>query len=219
MSPLLPIREMKLCYVTDRRALAGSAEEQVRSLLEKIERTARAGVDWIQIREKDLSGRELVALVSEALRRVPSSCRMLVNDRLDVALAAGAGGVHLGEHSLPVEEAKRLVKEQKIGREFLVGVSTHSVEAARAAGANSADYVVFGPVFATPSKLAYGPPQGVKRLAAACGSVSIPVIAIGGVTVENSRECTRAGAAGVAAIRLFQDAANVAAVVQALRAG
>ena len=96
---------MKLCYVTDRKALAGSGEAQVRALLEKIERAARAGVDWIQIREKDLCGRELVALVSEALRRVPSSCRVLVNDRLDVALAAGADGVHLGEHSLPVEEA------------------------------------------------------------------------------------------------------------------
>lgn len=208
---------MKLCYVTDRKALAGSGEAQVRSLLEKMEGVARAGVDWIQIREKDLCGRELVALVSEALRRVPTSCRVLVNDRLDVALVAGAGGVHLGEHSLPVEEAKRLLKEQKIGGEFLVGVSTHSVEAVRAAEANGADYVIFGPVFATPSKLAYGPPQGLERLAAACGSVSIPVIAIGGITVENARECIRAGAAGIAAIRLFQDARDVAASIAALR--
>jgi thiamine-phosphate pyrophosphorylase len=208
---------MKLCYVTDRKALAGSVEAQVRSLLERIERAARAGVDWIQIREKDLSGRELVALVSEALRRVPSSCRVLVNDRLDVALAAGAGGVHLGEHSLPPEEAKRLVKEQKIGSKFLVGVSTHSVEAVRTAEAKGADYVIFGPVFATPSKLAYGPPQGVERLAAACGSVSIPVIAIGGITIENAQECSRAGAAGIAAIRLFQDASDVAASIAALR--
>jgi len=208
---------MKLCYVTDRKALTGSAEEQVRSLLEKMELAARAGVDWIQIREKDLSGRELVALVSEALRRVPGSCRVLVNDRLDVALAAGAGGVHLGEHSLPVEEGKRLVRERKVGREFLVGVSVHSVEAVRAAGANGADYVVFGPVFATPSKLAYGPPQGVERLAAACVSVSVPVIAIGGISIENACECAKAGAAGIAAIRLFQDARDIAATIAALR--
>ena len=217
MSPLPPIRETKLCYVTDRKALAGSGEAQVRALLEKIERAARAGVDWIQIREKDLCGRELVALVSEALRRVPSSCRVLVNDRLDVALAAGADGLHLGEHSLPVEEAKRLVKEQRIGGEFLVGVSTHSVEAVRTAEAKGADYVIFGPVFATPSKLAYGPPQGVERLAAACGSVSILVIAIGGVAVEKSHECIRAGASGIAAIRLFQDASDVGTSIAALR--
>lgn len=218
MSLPRPIRELKLCYVTDRKALPGSPEGQVRLLLEKIEGAARGGVDCIQIREKDLSGRALATLVSEALRRVPESCHLLVNDRLDVALAAGAGGVHLGEQSLPVEEVKRLVKERKIGGEFLVGVSAHSVESVRSAEANGADYVIFGPVFATPSKLGYGPPQGVERLAQACRSVTIPVMAIGGITVENARECAAAGAAGIAAIRLFQAADDAATVVLALRA-
>jgi len=208
---------MKLCYVTDRKALAGSAEEQIRLLLEKMESAARAGVDWIQVREKDLSGRELAALVSEALRRVPNSCRVLVNDRLDVACATRACGVHLGEQSLPVDHAKRLVREREFAREFLVGVSTHSAEAARVAEGNGADYVIFGPVYETPSKAAYGPAQGLERLAEVCRSVSIPVIAIGGITMENARDCRAAGPAGIAAIRLFQEAADVATVVRAMR--
>jgi thiamine-phosphate pyrophosphorylase len=208
---------MKLCYVTDRKALGGSAETQIHLLLGKMESAARAGVEWIQIREKDLSGRKLAAVVSEALRRIPESCRVLVNDRLDVACALGAGGVNLGENSLPVGEAKRLLRERKFTAELLVGVSVHSLEATRAAERDGADYVVFGPVFETPSKVLFGPPHGMERLAAVCKSVAIPVIAIGGITLENARECAAAGAAGVAAIRLFQDAADPAAVVLALR--
>jgi thiamine-phosphate pyrophosphorylase len=207
---------LKLCYLTDRKALAGSAEEQVRLLLEKIGDAAKAGVGWVQIREKDLSGRELMELVSEAHRRVPASCRILVNDRLDVACAAGAGGVHLGEQSLPVHEAKRLLRERKFAGGFLVGVSTHSIEAARSAEAQGADYVIFGPVFPTPSKLAYGLPQGVERLAEVCRSVATPVLAIGGITAENAPSCVEAGAAGIAAIRLFQDAGDMVAVANSL---
>ena len=105
---------MKACYATDRKALPGTPDVQIRLLLEKIENAAGAGVDSIQIREKDLPARELFALVQEAVRRVPRACRILVNDRLDVALAAGAGGVHLGEQSIPAEAAKRLVKKKKI---------------------------------------------------------------------------------------------------------
>ena len=210
---------MKLCYVTDRKALPGSPETQIQLLLDKIENAARAGVDWIQIREKDLTGRHLLTLVQEAKRRVGASCRVLVNDRLDVALAAGADGAHLGERSLPVGEARRLLGERHMAApEFLLGASTHSVQSVREAAAGGADYVIFGPVFATPSKLAYGAPQGIERLEEACRSVSIPLIAIGGVTVENARECIAAGAAGIAAIRLFQGSANLAETALALRA-
>jgi len=208
---------MKLCYVTDRKALAGSAEEQARLLLEKMESAARAGVDWIQIREKDLSGRELAALVSEVLRRVPESCRVLVNDRLDVACGAGAGGVHLGEMSLPLEEAKRLLRERQLAGHFLLGASVHSVESARQAGENGADYVLFGPVFETPSKAAFGPPQGLHRLTEVCRNVAIPVLAIGGITAKNARDCVAAGAAGIAAIRLFQDATDIMSLARAVR--
>jgi thiamine-phosphate pyrophosphorylase len=186
-------------------------------LLERIEVAGRAGIDWIQVREKDLTGRELAALAQEALRRVPGSCRVLVNDRLDVAIAAGAGGVHLGERSIPVAEAKRIARERGLAAQFLVGVSTHSLEAVRAAADSGADYVIFGPVFATPSKTAYGPPQGLERLAEVCRSVSLPVMAIGGITTENARSCFASGAQGVAAIRVFQDAVDLPAAVRQLR--
>jgi thiamine-phosphate pyrophosphorylase len=208
---------MKVCYVTDRKALSAVPGEQARLLLEKMASVARAGVDWIQIREKDLSGRELAALVAEALRRVPVSCRVLVNDRLDVALACGAGGVHLGEASLPVADAKRLVGEKIPGTEFLVGASVHSHESARVEQQAGADYVIFGPVYETPAKAAFGEPQGVKRLERICRSVLVPVMAIGGITPEHARNCVEAGAAGIAAIRLFQDAENLQMLMRELR--
>jgi len=208
---------MKICYVTDRKALAASGGEQARMLLEKIESAARAGVDWIQIREKDLSGRELIALVTEAVWRVPVSCRILVNDRLDVALAAGAGGVHLGEQSILVEEVKRFLREKSVSAEFLVGVSTHSIEAAVATEAGGADYLIFGPVFETPSKAAFGAPQRLEKLRGVCDRVRIPVVAIGGITKTNFGECITAGAEGIAAIRLFQDEPNLSALLQTLR--
>jgi len=208
---------MKLSYVTDRKALGGTAEEQVRLLLEKIAAVGNAGVDWIQIREKDLSGGALGELVREAMRRVLPTCRILVNDRLDVAWSTGGAGVHLGEQSVPVAEARRFLRERPGGGAFVVGVSTHSLDAALKAQEGGADYVMFGPVFATPSKAKFGAPQGVARLAEVSAQVTIPVIAIGGITQENAQECVRAGASGIAAIRLFQDAADVGVAVRALR--
>lgn len=212
-----PIRKFTLCYVTDRKDLAGSTAEQLRLLLERIESAARAGVDWVQIREKDLSGRALAEVTGEALRRLPASGRILVNDRLDVACVAGAAGVHLGEQSLRVQQARRFIKERKLPADFLVGVSTHSLQAAKAAESGGANYIIFGPVFPTPSKLAYGPPQGVEKLAQVCRKVSIPVLAIGGITAQNLAECAAAGAAGIAAIRLFQDTQDLAGMVRSLR--
>lgn len=217
MSLARPIRELTLCYVTDRKALPATGEEQMRVLLEKIEIAAQVGVDWIQIREKDLSGRELAALVTEAVRRAPSSCRILVNDRLDVAMACDAGGVHLGEQSIAAQDAKKLLQERNARREFLVGVSTHSLESVRRAEEAGADYAIFGPIFATPSKAGYGPPQGIDELARVSRSVKIPVIAVGGITADNAEECAKAGAAGIAAIRMFQDARDLTAVVRKLR--
>jgi thiamine-phosphate pyrophosphorylase len=206
---------MKLCYVTDRKALPGTPEEQIRSLVQKVRNAQRAGVDWIQIREKDLDARSLYALVREVMPGRFSKQLILVNDRLDVALAAGAYGVHLGEESLRVADARQFWERTYVDG-FLFGVSAHSVEAVEQAEADGADYVIFGPVFATPSKLAYGLPHGLQQLAAACRSVSIPVLAIGGITVENALQCAEAGAAGVAAVRLFQDADDIEAVVRAL---
>jgi thiamine-phosphate pyrophosphorylase len=222
-----------LCYVTDLRAFASreSATPGIaldpaaarEALLGKIAAAATAGVDWIQIREKYLSAKECSALARHVLQRVAKAAssraaatRVLVNDRLDVALAAHADGVHLAENSVPPQEAKWLVRANGREKDFLVGVSCHSLDAAKAAEQGGADYVFFGPVFATPSKAAYGA-QGLERLAEACPAVSIPVLAIGGITLENFAACLSAGAAGIAAIRLFQDGTDLPALVDALR--
>jgi thiamine-phosphate pyrophosphorylase len=225
----LSVRESPLlCYVTDRRALrVANPVESLAALTQKIEEIAAAGVDWVQIREKDLTAGDLASLTRQSIRiaanlpaRRSSAIRVLVNDRLDVAIAERAGGVHLGEKSLPLSEAKRLIQsthvKQTIGESFLTGVSCHSLEAAEAAERDGADYIFFGPIFATPSKETFGPPQGAERFQEVCRSVSIPVLAIGGITLDNAESCMVAGAAGIAAIRLFQDAIDPISVLERL---
>lgn len=225
MSPLAKPAGPILCYVTDRRSLPLSTSgDAQRLLLDSIERAAVAGVDWIQLREKDFSGKEWQELARESLRRVRetgSQARILVNDRLDVALACGAGGVHLSENGIPVGEACRLRDDffsaQKPPDDFLVGVSCHSMGAALGAARAGADYIYFSPIYFTPSKANYGPPQGLGRLAQVCRAVNVPVLAIGGITCANAVECFRAGASGIAAIRLFQDQPQMGNVVRELR--
>jgi len=211
-----------LCYVTDRRSLSGIDSQE--TLGQKIETAAAAGVDWLQIREKDISARACGLLTRKALQlaaRSPASnarpTRVLVNDRLDVALSEHAGGVHLGETSLPLPEAKRLVKAQAPSLDFLIGISCHSLEAARSAGSGGADYLFFGPIFPTPSKAAFGAPHGLDRLGEVCRAVAIPVLAIGGISLANASACLAAGASGIAAIRLFQEARDMTSLVQSLR--
>lgn len=224
-----PERKPILCYVTDRKALGRtfaaspgdwiskiSTADPTDALLETIRRAAAAGINWIQIREKDLETRKLTELVRLAVAGARGTgTRILVNDRLDVARAAGAAGVHLGETSLRVETVAEWRRSTDHG-EFRIGASCHATEAARAAEGDGADYIFFGPVFATPSKAAFGAPQGIERLRDACRAVRIPVLAIGGVTVENAHSCLAAGAAGVAAIRLFQETEDLSAVVKRL---
>jgi thiamine-phosphate pyrophosphorylase len=215
----------RLCYVTDRRSLLRAESAQASNLLlEKISAAGANGVDWIHIREKDLSARACSSLTRDALRGAANSAanqggrpRIFVNDRLDVALATQADGVHLGEPSLSPREARHLVKTLRRENDFLIGVSCHSLETAKAADESRADYIFFGPVFATPSKAAYGAPQGLERLAEVCRAVALPVLAIGGITLENAAACLSAGAAGIAAIRLFQEAPDMARIVRALR--
>ncbi|HMH79387.1 MAG TPA: thiamine phosphate synthase [Candidatus Acidoferrum sp.] len=218
MSLLAKSERPILCYVTDRRSLPLSISTDAHQLLfDSVERAAATGVDWIQLREKDFSGKEWEELVVESLRRialVESSCRIFVNDRLDVALSCGAGGVHLSENGIPVSDACRLRDEFFSSRgekpDFLIGVSCHSLGASLGAARAGADYIYFSPIFNTPSKANYGPPQGIDRLAAICRAVAIPVIAIGGMSAENAASCLQAGAAGVAAIRLFQESVKLA---------
>jgi thiamine-phosphate pyrophosphorylase len=177
---------LKRYYITDRHA--------VDSVIDCI---ARAEADLIQVREKDLSARELVALVREAVRvaRAP----VLVNGRADVALAAGAAGVHLPADAPPPSEFKKLGA-------LIIGVSCHTVAEVRRGEREGADFAVFGPVFASPGK---GAPVGLAVLREATRSVRMPVFALGGVTWENAADCIAAGAAGIAGIRLFQQDARV----------
>jgi len=217
-----------LCYVTDRKALASP---DAASPLSVVRRAIAAGMNWIQLREKDLSGRPLAALAREAVAAARGSAtHILVNGRLDVAVATGAGGVHLGGDALPLADvavwcAKNVPgyvppapELAPLSSSFLVGASCHSLAEAQAAERDGAHYIFFGPVFSTPSKVQLGEPQGLVRLEEVCRAVRIPVLAIGGITLDNAHECLRAGAAGIAAIRLFQECDDLAAVVNKLRA-
>lgn len=204
-----------LCYVTGRRGLA---PELNGDLFPSIQAAISAEVDWIQIREKDLPTRSLLELARKAVSLAAGkNTKILINDRLDVALASESAGVHLGGESAPVADVARWCRAGHAPHGFLVGASCHQLAEALAAERDGADYLFFGPVFATPSKLAFGPPQGIKRLSDICGRVRLPVLAIGGITMGNARDCVRAGAAGVAAIRLFQQANNLASIVDLLR--
>ncbi len=198
-----------LYLVTDRHATAG------RSLVDVVEACLAAGLRAVQLREKDLDATEFFDFARE-LREVTSrhGARFLVNGRVDVALAVGADGVHLPSASAVSPDVVRRV----VGPERLLGVSTHSRTEVEAAARAGADFVVFGPVYETPSKRPYGAPQGVEVLAEACRRAPIPVLAIGGVTAPSVREVRAAGAAGVAVIRALLAAPDPAAATKELLA-
>jgi thiamine-phosphate pyrophosphorylase len=156
-------------------------------------------VDWVQIREKELGGREVMELVRRVMA-LPNAdtVRILVNTRVDVAIAAGAAGVHLPAGSIAASEWRAITPAG-----FLIGVSCHSFEEVVRAEAEGADYVVFGPVFSPLSKTSDLAPRGLEELARVAGAVKIPVLALGGITWENVGACVDAGAAGVAGITMF----------------
>ena len=188
-------------YITDRRTLAVTTEA---SLLRRIRKIISAGVDIIQIREKDLSDRRLFELtrqVVEISRSTPSAtrCRILVNGRADIAMAAGADGVHLPSSGLRISDIRAWIPKS-----FIVGASVHSLREIRVACAEGADYVLTGHIFPTISKEGMGAPLGVKFLRRACIEASAPVLALGGITEALIPSVLQAGAAGVAGISLFQ---------------
>ena len=193
-----------LYFVTDRKQTAN------RPLADVVQAALDGGVRAVQLREKDLEGRELYAL-AEQLRALTRryQARLLVNDRLDVALAVEADGVHLGQNSFAVEDARRL-----LGAEKLIGVSTHSQH--EIAAAREADFLVFGPVYYTPSKAAYGEPQGLDRLRAAVAHSAVPVFAIGGIKTGRVAEVLETGAHGIAMISAISAATDPAQAAQAL---
>lgn len=187
-----------------------SADAEFVALLRHVELAVEARVSLVQIREKDLTARELFELASRASALARGSeTRVLINDRADIARAAGCDGVHLTTRSLEANVVRRA-----FGEDFLIGVSAHTLREARAAREGGADFAVFGPVFDTPSKRVYGPPVGLEALKDAARALSpFPLVALGGVDETNAGECFAAGAEGVAAIRLFADGQNLARTV------
>jgi len=182
--------DFRVYLITDRKLCPGG------EILETAAKALDGGVRAVQLREKDLPGRELFRL-AERMRRLTEEygARLLINDRADVAMAVGADGVHLGLLSIPPREARRL-----LGSKADIGCSVHNAEELREAEAGGADFVTFGPVYPTPSKGPFGPPVGIPALASACRAAGIPVFALGGVGPGNLEEVVRAGSFGIALI-------------------
>ena len=226
---------MILCYITDRSQFPGPDSARRKRLLEKIAEAAHAGVDYIQLREKDLSGRELEELAREAMRillttrpsplathrlatrRSPLTPRLLINSSADVALAAGAAGVHLRSDDISPREVRALWaqasrNEKAETRNPVISTSCHTLAEVSRAAAARATFALFGPVF---EKSGIATPRGLDLLRRACRE-PIPVLALGGVTLANAHACLNAGVRGIAAIRLFQQN-DIAGVVRRLR--
>jgi thiamine-phosphate pyrophosphorylase len=194
----VPIPDFDLYLVTDRSQTLG------RGLLWVLERALDGGIRAIQLREKDLGGKELF-LLAEAARKLTYRYRaaLFINDRIDVALATGADGVHLGRESVPITSARELVGTKK-----MIGVSTHSLKEVQEAEEQGADFIVFGPVYFTPSKANYGAPQGLMALKEIVEKNSLPVYAIGGLKSENILETKKTGIRGIALISAVVSASD-----------
>lgn len=230
------ITPVLLYYITDRHQFPGTEAERRRALLARIGEAARAGIDYIQLREKDLPAGALERLAHEAVKIVregSATARLLVNSRIDVALASEAEGVHLTSTDICASDARVIAdlasrQSSTPRRSFLVAASCHSVAEVRMAESQGADFVVLAPIFEKPGTNVS--PLGLATLTAAAGSrpatprveagenrACIPVFALGGVTLDNAHACVRAGAAGVAGIRIFQQG-DLAETVRRLRA-
>jgi thiamine-phosphate pyrophosphorylase len=217
-----------LYYITDRTQLPGDENARRRALLEKIGEAARFGVNFIQLREKDLPPRELEALALAALRIVHKNPPLatenwqpttgfLINSRTDVALACGADGVHLRSDDISPSDVRKIWSQGGRGADArpLLGVSCHSVPDVARAAAEGANFAVFAPVFEK-RDAPDARPAGLDALREACKQ-KIPVLALGGITLENAHACLQAGAAGIAGIRIFQEN-DIREVVRRLRA-
>jgi thiamine-phosphate pyrophosphorylase len=218
-----------LCYITDRAAFPGDESTRRSRLLDKIAEATAAGIDYIQLREKDLSARDLESLARQTIRIIgelttdhgPLATTLLINSRTDVALAVDANGVHLPANDISIAEVKSIWTKCGAGAPArvspgkpVISVSCHSPEDVDEAAANEASIALFAPVFEK-KDVAGTVPVGLESLRQACRS-KIPVLALGGITLQNATSCLEAGAAGIAAIRLFQEN-DIAEVARSLR--
>ena len=196
----------RLLVVTDRHQTKG------RPLVPLLQRVLTAGAPAIQLRERDLSARELGTLAREVHALTAShGSQLLINDRIDVALTLEGVGVHLRSNSLPVSVARQMVGTQR-----LLGISVHSVEEAVQGESRGADYIVLGPIYETPTKQMFGPPLGIRTLEKACRLVRIPIFGIGGVTAARACEMRHAGAFGAAVITAILGATDVESAAREL---
>lgn len=184
--------DFKLYLITDKKLFTNDY-----SLFTAVEDALKAGVKAVQLREKDLPIRELLDMAYR-MREITSryNAKLFVNDRVDVALCVNADGVHLGQSGIPVHAVRKITAEK-----LLIGASTHNAEEALAAQEEGADFITFGPVYATPSKAEYGKPAGIESLKSAIGKTSIPVFGIGGIKTDTVKEVIHSGAYGIALIR------------------
>ena len=192
-------------YVITNRLLCGD-----RSLAQVVGDACKAGVKAIQLHEKDIPAKFVYNLAQEIQQICKrTGAKLLINDRFDISGAVGADGVHLTSKSLPVEIVRKNFNSDK-----LVGVSAHSLEEARRAEDSGADFVLFGPIYPTPSKAAYGHPQGLTKLQEVAKSVAIPVFAVGGMTPEKAKECVESDAFGVAVISSVMSTRDISATLK-----
>ncbi len=192
--------DFSLYLITDRQQL-----RETRSLLSAVRQALKGGVRAVQLREKDLETRDLLKL-SYKMRKLTAEYKpkLFINDRIDVALAVNADGVHLTQNSIPIEAVRETVKEK-----LLIGVSTHSLKEARDAEKGGADFITFGPVFRTASKVKYGSPVGMDSLIQTCSKINVPVFALGGIKDHRIEKVKEAGAYGAAMISEIMKADNI----------
>lgn len=201
--------DFSLYLISDRQALP-----EGRELPGSIEEALRGGADAVQLRDKELPDGERLRLARQLrvlTRRYRA--RLLINDSVDIALAVEADGVHLGAASPPIDEVR-----QRLGPDKLIAYSAHRLEELAAVAALGADFVTFSPIFFTPSKAAYGAPQGLARLSAACQASPLPVFALGGIDLSRIAAVRRAGARGIAVISAILGSAEPRLAAQALAA-
>ena len=196
-----------LYLITDRHQTGG------RPLLTVVEEALQAGIKAVQLREKDLSAKELFEL-AQNLRRLTRQyhARFFINDRVDIAMAVEADGVHLGQKSFSAKDVKRIFPKA------IIGVSTHSLDEAKKAEAGEADFITIGPIFYTPSKASYGEPLGVEVIKQVRKEIHTPVFAIGGIKEDNARGVIDAGADGIAVISAVMRAEDVEEAVREMYA-